>query len=364
MFTSIHPILTLLTSVSLLGSHAPRAQSGVAPDSATCDATVRVVVTQPAYATLVEELGGSSVVVTSIASAAQDPHTVVPRPSFALEIRRAQLFVTTGLDLELWAPALLDKAGNSQVMEGASGYVTAYTGVELLDIPASVDRSAGDVHIYGNPHLHTEPLTVLQIARNITVGLRRVTPRCSEHFDEGLASFTDRIHRRLFGDHLVDLLGGDMLEELALSGTLNSFLEGNSLEGVPLIEHLGGWLEEAAPLRGKKMICYHPNWSYFEDRFGVDCVATVETRPGIPPTPRHVVELLRLMENEGIRVVVGANYFDRNKVNTVARRGNAVPVVLPLALQNEPGGHEYFDLVDIWVSTLVEAFRQAEQLGG
>ena len=351
MFISIHPILTLVTSLSLLGPHAHSAEGRVAPDSLSCDATVRVVVTQPAYATIVDELGGASVEVKSIASAAQDPHTVVPRPSFALEIRRAQLFVTTGLDLELWAPPLLDKAGNARVMEGAPGYVTAYTGIDLLDIPASVDRSAGDVHIYGNPHLHTEPLTVLQIARNITVGLKRVTPACSDYFNQGL------------GDYLVDLLGGDVLEDLALSGTLYTFLEGNSLEGTPLIEHLGGWLEAAAPLRGKKMICYHPNWSYFENRFGLDCIATVESRPGIPPTPRHVVELLRLMEQEGIRVVVGANYFDRQRVNTVARRGNAVPVLLPLALPNEPGGHEYFDLVDIWISTLVEAFRQAEELG-
>ena len=137
---------------------------------------VRVVATLPVYADLVEKIGGAEVDVSAIAAPNEDAHFVRPKPSFALSIRRADLFITTGLDLELWAPTVLDRAGNREVSEGGRGYVTAYTGIELLDIPQAVDRSGGDVHIFGNPHLTTDPLRALQVARNITVGLGRVAP--------------------------------------------------------------------------------------------------------------------------------------------------------------------------------------------
>ena len=159
-------------------------------------APVRVVTTLPIYAELAREIGGTEVEVSSIANPNEDAHFVRPKPSFALALRRADLFVTTGLDLELWVPTLLDRAGNAAVLEGGRGYVTAYTGIDLLDIPAAADRSAGDVHIFGNPHLTTDPLRTLQVARNITVGLKRVAPDRADHFDQGLANLAERIHSR------------------------------------------------------------------------------------------------------------------------------------------------------------------------
>jgi len=114
---------------------------------------VRVVATLPVYADLVEKIGGTQVDVSAIAAPNEDAHFVRPKPSFALSVRRADLFITTGLDLELWAPTVLDRAGNRDVSEGGNGYVTAYTGIELLDVPAAADRSGGDVHIFGNPHV-------------------------------------------------------------------------------------------------------------------------------------------------------------------------------------------------------------------
>ena len=127
-------------------------------------APVRVVATLPIYAEITQQIGGQEVMVSSIANPNEDAHFVRPKPSFALDIRRADMFVTTGLDLELWVPTLLDRAGNSNVLEGGRGYVTAYTGVELLDVPVTADRSGGDVHIFGNPHLTTDPLRTLQVA--------------------------------------------------------------------------------------------------------------------------------------------------------------------------------------------------------
>ena len=316
---------------------------------------VRVVTTLPVYASLAEAVGGDQVDVVWIADPGEDSHFVRPKPSFALELRRADLFVTTGLDLELWVPALLDKAGNSRVLEGRPGYVTAYTGIELLDIPASADRSQGDVHIFGNPHLHTDPLRALQVARNITTGLKRIAPDRAARFDEGLAALEADIHERLFGAELVEMLGGETLERLALNGGLHEFLASNELEGRPLSEHLGGWLATGAPLRGAEIVCYHKNWAYFEDRFGVRCAGYVETKPGIPPTPRHVAQLLDLMEEQGLSVVLAASYFDRGRVEAVATRGGAHALIVPMQTHAGPGMETYPDLVDRWVTELARA---------
>ena len=323
--------------------------------AAAQQAPVRVVTTLPVYASLVREIGGSDVEVSAIADPSEDAHFVRPRPSFALDLRRAEAFVTTGLDLELWVPTLLDRAGNPAVLEGGRGYITAYTGIRLLEIPATADRSQGDVHIFGNPHLTTDPLRALQVARNVATGLRRVAPDRAAVFDRGLQSFTDRIHRRLFGDRLVETLGGPTLEQMALNGTLFDFLETNELGGARLIDQLGGWLERAEPFRGRQMICYHRDWAYFEERFQVRCADYVESRPGIPPTPGHVAELIRRMQDEGIRVLLSPSYYPRNQVEAIANRGSATMVYVPFA-PGIAGVGDYFELVDAWVDGLARAF--------
>ncbi|HSR41546.1 MAG TPA: metal ABC transporter substrate-binding protein [Longimicrobiales bacterium] len=351
--------LTLVTlALSTVAGSDPDPISTPAGGEARQD-PVRVVATLPAYADLARLVGGDQVEVSSIADPNEDAHFVRPKPSFALQIRRADLFVTTGLDLELWVPTLLDRAGNSDVIEGGRGYVTAYSGIELLDIPANADRSAGDVHIYGNPHITTDPLRSLQVARNITTGLKRVAPERSARWDEGMAALTERIHERLFGAELVELLGGETLEQLALQGTLFSFLEGESYEGEPLVSRLGGWLAAAEPFRGTEIICYHKNWAYFEDRFQVTCADYVEAKPGIPPTPGHVASLIERMQSEELNVLLAAAYFERGKVETVARRGGASAVIVPLQ-PGAMGTTDYFDVVDLWVTSLADAVGATE----
>jgi ABC-type Zn uptake system ZnuABC Zn-binding protein ZnuA len=282
---------------------------------------------------------------------------VRPKPSYALSLRRADMFISTGLDLELWAPALLDKAGNAKVMEGRPGYVTAYTGITLLDIPASADRSQGDVHLFGNPHIYTDPLRTLQAARNITTGLKRVAPDRAAVWDAGFARYQTETWNRLFGARLVGLLGGETLEQLALGGTLMSFLQSNQYEGAPLMNNLGGWLKQGERLRGLDVICYHKNWVYFEDRFGMRCAEYVEAKPGIQPTPGHVARLIELMRNQGITILVAASYFDQSRVEGVANRGGATAVRLPMQTGGRPGVNTYFDLVDLWINDLTAAIR-------
>jgi ABC-type Zn uptake system ZnuABC Zn-binding protein ZnuA len=340
-------ILALITT-TLLGMPAGPGSVARTP--------LRVVATLPVYAEIAREIGGAEVEVSSIANPNEDAHFVRPKPSFALDLRRADVFITTGLDLELWVPVLLDRAGNSQVLEGGRGYVTAYTGVALLDIPVAADRSGGDVHIFGNPHLTTDPLRTVQVARNITTGLKRVAPDRAAVFDAGLQRFTDRIYSKLFGDRLVELVGGSTLEQLANNGTLFSFLEQQQFEGHPLLSDLGGWLAQATPFRGKSMICYHKNWAYFEDRFQVTCADYVEAKPGIPPTPGHVAHLINRMKTEHLDVLFAAAYFDRSKVETVAQRGGATLVQAPMMPGARPGVDDYFTLVDTWVRELAAAF--------
>jgi ABC-type Zn uptake system ZnuABC Zn-binding protein ZnuA len=347
--------LVLLAVLTAGPAHA--SATGAPPQAAP----VRVVTTLPVYGSIVQAIGGSDVDVTWIADPNEDSHFVRPRPSYALELRRADVFVTTGLDLELWVPALLDKAGNGRVLEGGTGYVTAYTGITLLDIPASIDRSQGDVHLYGNPHLHTDPLRALQVARNITTGLKRVAPDRAERWDRGLADFQADIHRRLFGARLVAMLGGETLERLALNGTLNDFLATNRFEDRPLTEHLGGWLATGASLRGARIVCYHKNWAYFEDRFGVRCTEYVETKPGIPPTPRHVARLIDLMTTQDIHVVLAASYFDRGRVEAVANRGHATAVIVPMQTHAGPGLETYPALVDRWIGDVTRALAAHER---
>ncbi len=195
------------------------------------------------------------------------------------------------------------------------------------------------------------------MARNITSGLKKVAPDRAAHFDAGLAEYQAETWERLFGARLVDLLEGPTLERLALNGNLFSFLRSNEYEGEPLIESLGGWLEEAMPLRGERIICYHKNWAYLEDRFGITCAEYVETKPGISPTPRHVARLINLMRTEGLSVVLAASYFDRGRVESVAERGDAQPVIVTMQTNPAAGTESYFDLVDRWIDQLVAAVQ-------
>jgi ABC-type Zn uptake system ZnuABC Zn-binding protein ZnuA len=276
-------------------------------------------------------------------------------------MRKADLFISTGLDLELWVPTLLDAAGNGKILEGHSGYVSAWPGIELLEVPDTLSRSEGDVHVYGNPHIHTDPLNMISVARNVLAGLRKVDPANASTYEDRERALEDRLQRRLFGDELVELLGGDTLARLANSGKLWSFLENKEYprgSGVALLDRLGGWLGKAAPLRGRKIIGYHKNWIYFGTRFGLDFVGYIEPKPGIPPTPRHVESVINLIRDQGIRVIMTANYFDPAKPQVIADRTGAKVVIVPMGTGGEAGIDGYEDLVELWIDRLVAAFEQ------
>ncbi|MEJ2189626.1 MAG: metal ABC transporter substrate-binding protein [Acidobacteriota bacterium] len=268
--------------------------------SSVADATVKVVTTLPDYAAIARDIGGDRVEVQAIVAGNADAHFIKPKPSYALMLRDADLFVSTGLDLELWAPVLVNKSGNKKIVDGAPGYVAAAHGINLLQKPASLDRSGGDIHVYGNPHIQTSPLNAIVIARNIATGLCKVDPEGCPAYEEGVAAFTDRVERRLYGDGLLEVIDADILNQLTASGRL-----------VPFLEEHG--------------------------------------------------QLIERIQAEHIEVLLAANYFERRKPEMIAERTGIVPVVVPTSVGGEPGVDTYFDLMDTILARLLDGFRLADE---
>jgi zinc/manganese transport system substrate-binding protein len=317
---------------------------------------VYVVATLTSYAAIARDIGGDRVTADAIAKGDEDPHFVRPKPSFAEKLARADLFLTTGLDLELWAPSVIDKSQNPRIREGQVGYVAVADGVKMREIPAVVDRSQGGVHVYGNPHITSSPLNAKIIATNIAIGLKKVDPEGGDYYAARLKRFKDEVDKRLFGETLVGILGGDTLTRLAESGNLVPFLEKKRFKGAKLIDELGGWMKEMLPLRGKKLVTYHRNWIYFTALFGFEVVGEVEPKPSIPPSPKDVERLIETMKRHGVRVVLAANYYDEHKVQKICAAVNATPVIVPMSTGGIPSVKTYFDLVDHWVLRLRQGY--------
>lgn len=321
---------------------------------------VKVVTTITVYSDIAKYIGGDYVDVTAIVAGNQDAHFVRPKPSYAVLLNKADLFIETGLDLELWVPPLVDKSANPRIRSGQIGYVAAADGVHMLEIPATADRSQGDVHIYGNPHIYTSPLNAKVVAENITIGLSKVDLAHEAYYKARLKDFKDEIDRRLFGDELVKILGGDILQQLSESNRLIDFLNTKSYKDKKLIEYLGGWMKEMSPFRGRKLVGYHKNWIYFGQLFGLNFIDYVEPKPGIPPSPKHVEQLIRNMREQNARVILAANYFSEQQVQEIADKVGGIAVVVPFSVGGAPGADNYFELIDYWVSHLKAAFESAD----
>ncbi|MFH1467975.1 MAG: metal ABC transporter substrate-binding protein [Pseudomonadota bacterium] len=325
-------------------------------------AKLSVVVTCSSYEPIVEFIGGDHVEVTHLVEGYQDPHIVRPKPSLAVLLSEADMFVATGLDLEMWAPALVDQANNPKLRSGQAGYVAVSTGLHIAHAPTTLDRSEGDVHIFGNPHIHTSPLNGKVIAENITVGLKRLDSANAAEYDAKLAQFKNEVDVRLFGQQLVDLVGGKTLTKLAETGKLVTFLESQQYQGKPMSDFLGGWMQQALPLRGKKLVTFHENWTYFADLFGLEVVDYMEPKPGIPPSPGHIANLITQMQANDVKVMLAASYFDQTKVKLVADKAGATPVITGLSVGGTPEINTFFDQFDVWIASLLAAYQQVGQL--
>jgi len=319
---------------------------------------LKVVTTLPDYAVLAKEIGKERVSITHIVRGEQDAHFIRPKPSFVTQVRDADVLISTGLDLELWLPTVINASGNTHVRSGNPGYVSAAHGMHLLEKPQIISRIEGGVHIYGNPHVTASPLNMKVAARNIAAGLIKNDPEGKEIYKENLEHLLDEIDKRLFGEELVSILGSETLCTMAEKGTLIPFLKEQKFRDKPLLDYLGGWMKEMLPLEGKEVVTYHKNWVYFLKLFDLKEVGTIEPKPGIPPSPKHVTSLVGLMRRDKIKVILAANYFDEQKIRTVAKRVDAAAVIVPLYVGGESGIDDYFQLLDCWVNRLLAAYGE------
>lgn len=276
---------------------------------------VTVVASIPTLGSIARSVGGDRVEVFSIATGYQNPHFVDPKPSFILKLSKADLFITTGLDLETgWVPGLLQSSRNGRIQPGSEGYVDASAGVALLQVPPTSDRAQGDIHIYGNPHYWLDPLRGKQIARTIAARLSKVSPGDASLFEANLRRFEEEVDRRT-----------------------------------------AAWQDRLSPLRGVPLIAYHNEWPYFEERFGFRIVEFLEPKPGIPPTPSQLRKVIADVKERKIPVVITSPYFTLDAAELVARETGVRIAVLATSVGAFDGVADYFDLFDYNVRELLKA---------
>ena len=276
-----------------------------------------VVTATTDLAALVQEVGGDRVDVDSIARGYQDPHFVEAKPSFLLKLRKTDLLVIVGLELEIgWLPPLIQQSGNPKIQVGANGYFDASRFARILEIPTGqVTRAEGDVHPLGNPHYWLDPENGLRIAKGIQNKLSEMRSSDADYFAQRYAAFEQRLKQ------------ADQQ-----------------------------WLAEMKPYAGRKIVTYHRSWPNFADHFHLDVNGYVEPRPGIPPSPQHTVELIQLMKRDGVKVIVVEPYFDLKTPNSIGRETGGQVLVLMPSVGGEKEITDYFKLFDYNIAKLKQAF--------
>ena len=312
---------------------------------------LKIVTSFADYDAIARFITDNNAEISHIAHGDQDPHFVPPKPSFAVLLGDADMWVTTGMDLEQWATTLLDKARNKNIMDGEIGFVSASEGVKVLQKPEIVDRTQGDIHTMGNPHIQTGPLNLKVAARNITIGLMKVDPPNAEFYKMKRDEYLDKMDRALFGDELVEMFGGETLCKLLENNTLFTFLE-RELKGEKLVNKLGGWLKRAMPFRGLRVVAYHKNWAYFADAFGLEVAGYIEPKPGIPPSAKHVQNMIKLIKDQNIKVMIVASYFERKSPQMIENRTGIKAIYLPVHVTGLPEITDSFQLLDYWIDNI------------
>ena len=312
----------------------------------------KVICTIPVLQSIAQELGGDDVEATSLSKPDQDPHFVSPTPALMKRLREAQLFVEMGMQLELWADEVANGSGNPRIQKGAAGRWVASAEIPREEVPKVLDRSQGDVHPEGNPHLWLDPLRAKAIGKNVAAGLKGILPDKAGAIDERLKKFQARIDEAMFGPELVKEVGAGPLTRRALDGMLHAWLEEKKL-----LDKAGGWFRKAAPLRGQKVVEFHRTWIYFSRLFGFEIVGSVEPKPGIKPGPKHLQELEETIKSKGVRVLLVENYQDLSNPRHLADRTGAKVAVVPTQPGGEPGTEDFVKTVDCILDRMLEAAK-------
>jgi ABC-type Zn uptake system ZnuABC Zn-binding protein ZnuA len=315
---------------------------------------LRVAVTVPELGSLVREIGGDQVAVTVFAKGTEDPHFVEAKPSFIKTLSEADLFVEMGMEMEMgWAPVLLQNARNGKVLPGARGFLDTSTVISPLDVPSGiVNRALGDVHPAGNPHYLLDPINGLRVARLIRDKLIELRPERQQYFDDRYASFRQRLGTALVGEVLAKKYDVEKLALLSEAGKLAAFLKSQGEESL-----LAGWFGLMMPYRGTKVVADHNMWPYFAHRFDISVIGFLEPKPGLPPTTRHLNELIERMRTQGVRVILANSYFDPRFAQFVAERTGAHVVNMAHQVGARAGTNDYLSMIDYDVRQLAGALR-------
>lgn len=309
MKSLLRPILLSL-AVSLIWC-----RTGTAQDK------LQVVTTLPDLEDIARTIGGDAVSVSSIATGYQNPHFVDPKPSHILKLTRADVFITVGLDLETgWVPPLLNSARNPRIMPGGDGYVDASKNIPLLQVPSTVSRAQGDIHVYGNPHYWLDPENGRIIAKNIADAFSRLLPTQTGKFQANLAKFDTELEQRI-----------------------------------------AGWERRMKPYLSTEIIAYHNQWPYFEQAFGLKIADFLEPKPGIPPTPSQLAKVIGLMTSRKIRVIIISPYYLRDSADLVVRKVGGEVVPLATSVGAFPEIKTYFGLFDYNVAALEKALSASSK---
>jgi len=277
------------------------------------------VATTEDLASLAREVGGDKVQVDALAKGYQDPHFVDPKPSFILQVSRADLLIAVGRELEIgWLPPLISSGRNAKIQPGASGYLDASQNVKILEIPTGqITRAMGDVHPSGNPHYWLDPDNGRKIAQSIRDKLSELSPNDKAYFAQRYADFDKR-----------------------------------------LAEAQKKWDATMAPYKGTKLVTYHRSWPNFMERFGLNVMGYVEPKPGIPPSPSHTLDLIGEMKNQDVKLIVVEPYFDLKTPQAIANQVGGKVLVLAPSVGGTKEASDYIQLFEYDVNLLASTLKQ------
>ena len=281
-------------------------------------AQLKVVTSTTDLFDIAREVGGNKITATHIGEGYQDPHFIEAKPSFVLQLRNADVWAFVGLDLEIgWMPLLLDGARNPKIRQGGTGYLDASTAVPILDRPqGNVDRSMGDVHPLGNPHYWLDPENGRRIARLFKAKFTQLDPANATTYDANEKSFEGRLN---------------VAEK--------------------------GWQADLATIKGKPVVAWHTSWRYFAEYNGMNIVAFMEPKPGVPPSPSHLYEVIQAVKRTGAKAIVMEPFYDRKVADLVAKQTGIKVLILPPSVGGVKGNDDYIQLMKYDMSQLANAVR-------
>jgi zinc/manganese transport system substrate-binding protein len=280
-------------------------------------AALNVFVCEPEWGALVQELAGERASAYSATTALQDPHRIEARPSLIARIRSADLVICSGADLEVgWLPLLLTQSGNPKIQPGSIGYIETSQYVVRLEIPKVIDRSLGDIHPAGNPHIHLDPRNIAKVADALAERLAQLDPANADTYKKRASAFQERWR-------------------VATQR----------------------WEQQAARLKGQRIVVYHRDMAYLVNWLGLREVGALEPKPGIPPTPSHLADLVERMQRDPANAIVYSAYNDPKAADFLAQRTRIPAVMLPFTIGGSDKAKDLFSLFDDTIARLLATIK-------